>query len=122
MSKGASHGRESSALRAGGPAAAETPLTAPRLLFKVRSLICGLLSYSFQAQQIHFMLQLIFLFISFWPVGGGRGLSAAQSLKCKLIFYVIFQYIFYSLNLFENVCGLFYQTILYSQSAAFWSR
>lgn len=36
-------------------------------------------------------------------------LSTAQSLKCKLIFYVIFQYIFYSLNLFENFCCLFYQ-------------
>lgn len=64
----------------------------------------------------------LFFFLSLFGLWvGGGGLSAAQSLKCKLIFYVIFQYIFYSLNLFENVCGLFYQTILYSQSAAFWS-
>lgn len=52
------------------------------------------------------MLQLIFIF--FWP-GGAVELSTAQSLKCKLIFYVIFQYIFYSLNLFQNFCCLFYK-------------
>lgn len=37
----------------------------------------------------------------------GGGVSTAQSLKCKFIFYVILQHIFYSLNLFENVCCLF---------------
>lgn len=47
-------------------------------------------------------------------------LSTAQSLKCKLIFYVIFQYIFYSLNLFENFCCLFYKKkkCIYSQTSA----
>lgn len=98
----------------------EMLLTAPQLPLKVKILICQFIILFFPGKTDQFNVTTYFSFYLFWPEGAGE-LSTAQSLKCMLIFNVIFQYIFYSLNLFENFCCLFYQKekkSIYSQSMA----
>lgn len=81
-------------------------LTVPQLLLKVKILMYWLIILFFPDKTNQFNVTAFFPFL--WPGDGvGRELSTAHSLKCKLIFYVIFQYIFYSLNLFENFCLFF---------------
>lgn len=87
----------------------EMLLTASQLPLKVKILICQFIILFFPGKTDQFnVTTYYFSFYLFWPEGAGE-LSIAQSLKCMLIFNVIFQYIFYSLNLFENFCCLFYQ-------------
>lgn len=90
----------------GSPAFMMMLLTVPQLLLKVKILMSWLIILFFPGKTNQFNVTAFFPFL--WPGDGvGRELSTAHSLKCKLIFYVIFQYIFYSLNLFENFCLCF---------------